>query len=507
MTLNSFCIKISLALALLVLNHSDSRASQRFEKVIEFGFYTIGQRIISLPDSGYLIVGFSMDVFESALAIRLDKNGDTLWTRGFGNEHYSLDAVMTEDSGFLMVGSVADPSIDRSCLWKISHDGNLQWSKRISSDTVSNSFFTSIEKIGDNYFLGGVIDNEFVSGTGGDSPMLMKIDSSGNVIWSRMYYREFESYGVLSMKLTSDYNIIMTGVADSTYALKIDTLGNIIWAKTYSEGFFSSVAETADHGFVFSGFDFNSDCVLTKTDSGGNLVWMKAYADVTDPFSVIAGADGTILTAVTYFSGAGSHAAILKTDSAGVPLHLSAYFPLPTADDAGADIQATYDSGFVFLYQKDDGNGDMMVALAFMDSLLSSGCEFSVPLPQYMPISLQGSPLNFQIYTSYSSSGTTMPVYSGVYQAFNCAGPHVEELENFSIKVYPTISEGLINFSADKEIQLVIYNSAGQFVKSGDFKGEKTIDLTDLSDGIYFYRATSGEQKQISGKFVIQKSY
>ena len=48
---------------------------------------------------------------------------------------------------------------------------------------------------------------------------------------------------------------------------KINTNGDLIWEKSFSDLVGSSVTETYDEGFIFTGWDL----FLIKTDSQGNV--------------------------------------------------------------------------------------------------------------------------------------------------------------------------------------------------------------------------------------------
>lgn len=80
-------------------------ASNQFEKKIQFGNPSKCQRVICLQDSSYLLTGFVEGAVQSSILCKINSVGDTLWSKQYGVDDYSLDAVMTNDFGFIVVGA------------------------------------------------------------------------------------------------------------------------------------------------------------------------------------------------------------------------------------------------------------------------------------------------------------------------------------------------------------------------------------------------------------------
>ncbi|MFQ5911521.1 MAG: hypothetical protein ACE5IJ_12510, partial [Thermoplasmata archaeon] len=132
-----------------------------------------------------------------------------------------------------------------------------------------------------------------------DSVFLVKIDSNGNMLWSRAYDRG-SGY---SVQQTTDRGYIIAGKSYSKgdkreiYLIKTDAEGNKIWSKTFNgkkdrnvreDVDFSgrSVQQTADGGYIIAGQTSRWDVArdrwlydvhLVKTDSEGNELWSRTY--------------------------------------------------------------------------------------------------------------------------------------------------------------------------------------------------------------------------------------
>jgi len=110
-----------------------------------------------------------------------------------------------------------------------------------------------------------------------------------------------EAYDIL---LTPDSNLLVVGKAfpyegdfsecgeyGGFIAIKMDTLGNIIWSRCYGGSEFSAahaVINTSDGGFILVGETYSNDgnvtgahgiadCWVVKLDANGNLLWEQAF--------------------------------------------------------------------------------------------------------------------------------------------------------------------------------------------------------------------------------------
>src|ERR1044071_3573672 len=135
---------------------------------------------------------------------------------------------------------------------------------------------------------------------------------------------------------TSDGGFAMVGNTRSfgdlngdAYLIKTDSSGTLLWSKVYHGNGaeeMSSVRETADHGFIITGGTSSAgagsfDALLIKTDSVGNLTWSKVYGGAGyDYFTYCVQTfdGGYISTGSTTSSGAGNFdVMIVRANSAG----------------------------------------------------------------------------------------------------------------------------------------------------------------------------------------------
>ncbi len=77
----------------------------------------------------------------------------------------------------------------------------------------------------------------------------------------------------------------------------------------------------------------------------------------------------------------------------------------------------------------------------------------------------------------------------------------VSEIEESSFSIYPNPSNGRVQINVSATSPFNVYNAQGMIVRSGNFtKGQTQLDLTDLSDGIYYLQTNKATEKLIIQK-------
>ena len=115
-----------------------------------------------------------------------------------------------------------------------------------------------------------------------------KTNSTGIIIWSRIYGLNIDSY-VDSVQETPDNGFIVSGTYDGnqngSYLLKLDQSGNAEWIRTLLGEFSSVKVKPLLNGYVVGcGYDYDSDgekeLFIFATDALGNPVWTTVLDDL-----------------------------------------------------------------------------------------------------------------------------------------------------------------------------------------------------------------------------------
>lgn len=170
------------------------------------------------------------------------------------------------------------------------------------------------------YVLSGVSesnDGDITTGHGFSDLWLLKIDASGNVVWSQTYGgsgEEFFAMGIVPM--TDGY--IIAGATTSTdgnvtitkddfrqhWLLKVDKQGNILWQKKFSQlegAQVHAIIKAKNGDLVGCGYAFpaagQSNAWMFRLTAAGELIWEETYDDLTDVFGSVGEAPNGDLVA------------------------------------------------------------------------------------------------------------------------------------------------------------------------------------------------------------------
>jgi hypothetical protein len=188
---------------------------------------------------------------------------DTLWVRSYftGNSDFDgWQVIETSDRCLAVIGSTrtstnADWDI---VLLKINSSGDTLWTRIFGGDLLDNG--RSLREISNGgYIIAGFSDASIANGK---DMILIKTDSLGNTSWVR-YFGDTYEQEARSVALTPDGGYILAGWTDTQdrqddiYIVKTDSLGHSEWSRTYGDTLSQrawSIASTSDSGYIVSGW-------------------------------------------------------------------------------------------------------------------------------------------------------------------------------------------------------------------------------------------------------------
>jgi hypothetical protein len=282
---------------------------------------------------GYLVVGSSKSIMPNTTVgwtLRLDNDGNMVWNKTFlegsGTElRYAINLT----DGFLLVGNEFLPSGDvNGYVAKIDIQGNLLWSTIIGGEKTDKLF--SAIATPDGFLLLGLT---YSNGNGGSEAWTVKITSLGKIIWNKNYGISNDT-AARSGALAPDGDYVITGYTttqnSSNYnflLMKLDSSGNMVWNKTYGDQDSQkaySMTKAAD-GYIIVG-DTESqqsdiDAWVIKVDYNGNVLWTKIVGgkNADSPSYITPSSDdGYLVCGFTFSFGAGNRDFwLFKIDDSG----------------------------------------------------------------------------------------------------------------------------------------------------------------------------------------------
>lgn len=239
-------MRTALFISIIYLNCFLINAQISFQKLIDGdSLRTIGCDIKQTSDGGNIILGYSNSYGagnSDILLIKTLASGDTVWTRTYGDADIDVGESVSEtsDGGFIITGySYENITLtDDIILIKVNSNGDLIWSKSYHLYDYYQYGNSVIQTIDGGYLINGSL----VTPDGSDfATIIIKTDSLGNSQWDRVIFSGYPDGNCMSGNgiQDSDGNYLITGTSScpatgsDAFLLKLSQDGSTIWSKKY----------------------------------------------------------------------------------------------------------------------------------------------------------------------------------------------------------------------------------------------------------------------------------
>ena len=283
------------------------------------------EEVISTPDGGYLISGFSKsndgDIsgnngFYDHWLVKTDTSGNLEWEKSYGyaGEDRAFSVIVTNDGGYLTAGSLSveeykgPNQISKSAkflqalhgvgeFWvhKLNVKGEVEWEKFFGGSNNDRAY--DVIETNDGYLMVGATEsNDFdIKNKAASSydVWVVKINKEGVLQWEKSYGGSESDIGFAIAK-TNDGNFIITGDTRSgdgflncefgnadALVLKIDPSGNLLWAANFGGSNYDTAQDilvASDGNYIISGTSKSNDKNVS-TNNGKDDVWIFKIND------------------------------------------------------------------------------------------------------------------------------------------------------------------------------------------------------------------------------------
>jgi len=266
--------KLALVLAVLTLMSMELSAFRYFAKT--YGTPGASESMVQFAlgnDGSYVLCGTSSG--EGPICIKVDSTGDIEWYRSYSTCGCS-DVISTSDGNFIMVSPCSG---DTFRVIKFTQDGETQWDKRYIVDG-GYSKIKSIRELNGYFYIGFHISF--------DSAGIVKLNSNGGLVWSKVY--DIEGYTdeqLSNLEIADDSILIITfSMSDQNRfgVTKISQDGDVGWNRVYSRETATmfkvfDILRVPDGYFVVGCSDtlWYLDAFILKINNQLNVEWAKSF--------------------------------------------------------------------------------------------------------------------------------------------------------------------------------------------------------------------------------------
>ncbi|MFN8144312.1 MAG: T9SS type A sorting domain-containing protein [Bacteroidia bacterium] len=264
------------------------------------------EAIVQTSDGGYAAVGINYTAgtqYYDIYLVRLDSNGDSLWTKNIGGQSYEIgnSIQQTADGGFIIGGQTYSyGNLDGDFyMVKTDANGNVQWQKTYANNGLQEAHYVQIAA-GGGYVLVGDADS-LANGLGDTDIWLIRTDANGDTLWTKVYGGTKKDGGK-TIENTSDGGFVMAGITRSFnlinpnyYLIKTDVNGNVEWSNySYGSAYHDHAyrgIETSDGGYAEFGYFRNAsnkqNFALVKLGPGGGVSKDVAIDNFIEPLDKV----------------------------------------------------------------------------------------------------------------------------------------------------------------------------------------------------------------------------
>ncbi len=256
--------------------------------------------------------------------LKIDQDGDVLAERSYGGDRFKLDMgseiIPAAGQGYFIIGTTKSFTPDQKgdvWLLRLDEEGDTLWTRTYNLGNDDGG--TSIAPFTDDRFI---ITVNTCTGYRGGVPLgfatCLIVDSAGNVIDSTVF-RLGEHTTLAGVSATRDGGAILTGASSlwsnfpnrQVLIAKLAPTGDTVWTKLYGAtnryngGF--DIIERADGGYYVATYsqtyqtpEMNFDnWWLLRLDANGDTIWSRWWGGPKndDPLAISSTADGGIILA------------------------------------------------------------------------------------------------------------------------------------------------------------------------------------------------------------------
>lgn len=239
-------------------------------------------------NGGYVVLNGSGTSGNSSVHIhKLTGSFQTDWSIAISTADSILIPVMsseTDDGSIIIASNAGSQNQNSILLVKIDSSGSLLWNQKV--DRTQYEEPKKLLPLPDGSFYVCGVSN-YNSGSTQKDILLSKFSDSGQPLWTQIIggTREEDPTAIIR---TTDDQLAVAGTSNSFsngtnfFLSKLDTAGNYYWFNTYPLGLNDtcrSLLQTNDGGYLLVGTGGNSgqDILIMKTDANGYLQFARTF--------------------------------------------------------------------------------------------------------------------------------------------------------------------------------------------------------------------------------------
>ena len=438
--------------------------------------------IIKTSDDNLLIVGsserhgFSQDFY----FIKLDENGDTIWTRVYGEDGWESAGWVTEmnDGSYFVTGQTSEGEGDIVFL-NVDSNGGVNWQKTYGGESVEG-LAAGVECMGNSYIFTGITSSY---GAGRFDAYFMRVNFNGDTLWTKTYGGPDHDLAVAIVAVDESNflalcNFDVMGDNDPRMSLlKLDACGDTISSISYDNlsCLGATIIETSDENYMILANEYDSlghyNILLLKVDATGDILWSNRINESYNTYAItiMQAADGGFVIGGSSGNSTGENLFIAKADENGDLVWTRT-----------VDVFYNFGNQAISIVQLDDNS--YVIAGELQVTNMNSQAYVTRLAPDRVAIDDQGFadlPITIALY----------PNYPNPFNASTTISYELQAQSPVTIDIYDMLGRKVA----------ILYNG---IQSAGNHSVNWNADR--YSSGVYFYKLTTGDYTE-SDKMMLVK--
>ena len=267
---------------------------------------------------GFILCGYadSGRTTPRLMMARTDAEGNPLWTRLYGGTSGTVGycAIATDEGGFIACGfiDVMDPDWNRDLyLVRVNGDGDTLWTKRFPASGYDVALCIS-QADNHRFVLTGYTNS---GGSTGADLYGALLSSDGEIIWGKAFGHTGIDIGYSGIQ-TSDGGFIFSGQGNEqgnefqgVYLVRTDASGDTLWTRMaggFPRNTGQCIRQDSDGGFIIAGATTSAsadelyDVLIMKTDENGTLTSILPSPIPQPGISIYTDPAGSLITVESF---------------------------------------------------------------------------------------------------------------------------------------------------------------------------------------------------------------
>lgn len=258
-----------------------------FQKFFGGSSHDFGHAVEQTSDGGYILIGQtnSFGPNQDIYLVKTDELGNEIWSKTYdsGETDWGISAKQTSDGGYILCGGWNGATSDSLVLIKTNSTGDVLWNYRFSG-SIDREVGQSVIETSDGGFAACGFTGPFPY----EDIFVVKTNSLGTLEWSKVFSGSLKEIA-RTIRQTSDDGYFILGSTnsrgygeDDLYLLRLNAIGDTLWTKTYGTSLSevgSSMCINSDGSIALIGYEYfnGGNIYVVKVESNGTIIWEEYY--------------------------------------------------------------------------------------------------------------------------------------------------------------------------------------------------------------------------------------